>query len=74
MEREKSKATEMKRIPQTPQEWHAYRATLSCQIGIDAINNRSEVPKGVTVTEWAIYNLLQAVDSLAKIHLPEETK
>ena len=23
--------------------------------------------------EWGIYNLLQAVESLAKIHLPKET-
>jgi hypothetical protein len=57
--------------PQTETEWHAYRAVLSCQLGIQAIEGKRDVPAGTTATEWGVYNLLQAVESLAKIHLPK---
>lgn len=57
-------------LPKTPSEWAAYRATLNCQIGIEAIQGDRKPPAGVTVDQWALYNLLQAVKSLAEIHLP----
>ena len=58
--------------PQTPTEWHAYRAVLSCKIGIQAVEGNRATPDGISATEWGIYNLLQAVESLAKIHLSQE--
>jgi hypothetical protein len=63
--------TEMNK-PKTEIEWHAYRAVLSCQLGIQAIEGKRDIPAGTTATEWGIYNLLHAVESLAKIHLPKE--
>jgi hypothetical protein len=71
---EREKMTNTMHKPQTDTEWHAYRAVLSCRLGIQAIEGGRGIPAGSTATEWGIYNLLQAVESLAKIHLPTETK
>jgi hypothetical protein len=56
--------------PSTPAEWSAYRATLSCQIGIEVMQGDRNPPEGVTPEQWGLYNLLHAVKSLAEIHLP----
>jgi hypothetical protein len=58
--------------PKTETEWHAYRAYLSCRVGIEAIEGKRVLPDGTTAAEWGIYNLLHAVESLAQIHLPKE--
>ena len=62
----------MKR-PITPAEWAAYRAILSCNIGIQTISKEKQPPYGIDCTQYAIYNLLHAVKSLAEIHFnPDE--
>lgn len=53
--------------PATESEWAAYRCQLSCQIGRDALEGKSEVPYGYTKLEFAVYNLLHAVEELSKI-------
>lgn len=58
--------------PETHAQWRAFTATLSCQIGIDCIDGNKKPPAGATSSEWGIYNLLQAVKSLAEIHLEKE--
>jgi hypothetical protein len=61
--------------PTTPTEWAAYRAILICQIGIQAIDGTKEPPHGVSQVDFALFNLLHAVKSLAEIHFnPEELK
>lgn len=62
----------MKRLPKTPQEWNAYRATLSCRIALNVFEGKRQPPNGTSPMEWGIYNLIHAVESLAKIHLPED--
>lgn len=54
----------------TTEEWCAYRATLSCQIGIEVMQGDRNPPEGVTPEQWGLYNLLHAVKALAEIHLP----
>jgi hypothetical protein len=52
--------------PETELEWCIYRCVLSCKIGRDALDGKSDPPAGRTPTEYAIYNLLHAVEELAK--------
>ena len=47
-----------------------YRATLSCKIGRDAIE-RKNVPDGTSAQDYAIFNLLHAIEDIAK-HLMKE--
>ena len=42
-----------------------YRAGLSCAIGRDAIEGRIEIPANVSPMEWAMFNLLHAVEEIA---------
>lgn len=42
-----------------------YRAGLSCAIGRDAIEGRIEIPANVSPMEWAMINLLHAVEEIA---------
>ena len=42
-----------------------YRARLSCAIGRDAIEGRIEIPANVSPMEWAMFNLLHAVEEIA---------
>jgi hypothetical protein len=60
--------------PQNPTEWDAYRAVLSCEIGIGTLGGEKQPPDGVSRQEYALYNLLHAVKSLAEIHLPRNQK
>ena len=45
--------------------WPAYRCQLSCKIGRDVLNGKTQPPKGVTGIEYALYNLLHAVEELS---------
>jgi len=61
--------------PATPAEWSAYRATLSCEIGIEAIEGTKQLPDGISRRDYAICCLLHAVRSLAEIHFnPKQPK
>ncbi len=57
--------------PETPKQWAAHRVKLDCEIGIKTIDGTHKPPAGVTIQEYAIYCLLQAVKSLAEIHITE---
>jgi len=47
-----------------------YRAQLSCRIGRDALEGKTKPPCGTTPTEYALYNLLHAVDEIATAMMP----
>lgn len=53
--------------PTTEAEWCAYRAQAACRIGRDALDGKAEIPPGVTRHEYALFNLLHAVEELAKL-------
>jgi len=53
--------------PKTELEWAAYRCKLSCRIGRDALERKTETPGGVTPLEYAVFNLLHAVEELASL-------
>ena len=42
-----------------------YRAQLSCKLGRDALEGKTTPPDGVTPMEWAMFNLLHAVEDVA---------
>ena len=42
-----------------------YRAKLSCKIGRDALDGKTSYPPGSTRVEYALYNLLHAVEEIA---------
>ena len=42
-----------------------YRAQLACRIGCDTLDGKLEAPRGTTPTEYALFNLLRAVDDIA---------
>ena len=42
-----------------------YRAKLSCKVGRDAIEGKITLPDGVEPMEWAMFNLLYAVEEIA---------
>jgi hypothetical protein len=46
-----------------------YRAIMSCRLGCDALDGKINTPIGVSQTEWAVYNMLKAVEELAKERL-----
>ena len=46
-------------------EFTLYRARLSCKVGRDAIEGKIAPPCGVPPMEWALYNLLHAVEDIA---------
>ncbi|NCC52992.1 MAG: hypothetical protein EOM20_17515 [Spartobacteria bacterium] len=47
-----------------------YRAQLSCKIGRDVLEGKIASPDGVQPMEWALYNLLHAVEDIAKAMMP----
>lgn len=55
-------------MPRTPEEWAAYRCKLSCRIGRDALEGKTQTPVGITRLEYAVYNLLHAVEELARLN------
>lgn len=52
-------------MPQTPAEWCAYRCQLSCKIGRDALEGKTQLPAGCSPLEYAMFSLLHAVEDLA---------
>lgn len=53
-------------MSRTPAEWCAYRCQLSCKIGRDVLDGRTKPPSGVTPLEYAVFNLLHAVEELSR--------
>jgi hypothetical protein len=49
-----------------------YRAQLSCKIGRDAIEGKITPPDGATPMEWAMFNLLHAVEEIAIAMMPND--
>ena len=43
-----------------------YRAQLACKVGRDALEGKTIPPHGTSPVEWAIYNLLHAIEDIAK--------
>jgi len=50
-----------------------YRAQLSCKIGRDVLDGKIQCPDGVQPIEWAMFNLLHAVEEIAMAMTPEES-
>jgi protein involved in temperature-dependent protein secretion len=46
-------------------EFTLYRARLSCKVGRNAVEGKITPPCGLSPLEWAIYNLLHAVEDIA---------
>lgn len=53
-------------VPRTEAEWCAYRCQLSCQIGRDVLEGKTKTPAGVSPLEYAVFNLLHAVEELSR--------
>lgn len=47
-----------------------YRAQLSCRVGRDVLEGKTQCPNGVQPMEWAMFNLLHAVEEIATAMLP----
>ena len=62
MKNEKTKRTK----PRTEAEWSAYRCQLSCKIGRDALEGKTQPPAGCSPLEYAVFNLLHAVEELSR--------
>jgi hypothetical protein len=46
-----------------------WRAETACKIGKQALNGETEIPEGATALEYAVYNLLCAVEDLARAEM-----
>ena len=57
-----------KQQPKTDAEWNSYRCKLSCKIGRDALEGKITMPGTATRLEYAVFNLLHAVEELSKLH------
>jgi hypothetical protein len=53
-------------MPQTEAEWCAYRCQLSCKIGREVLAGKTQTPIGVSPLEYAVFNLLHAVEELSR--------
>ena len=51
-----------------------YRAQLFCMLGCDALEGTTKPPCGATPTEYALYNLLRAVEEIATAMMPNATQ
>jgi len=47
-----------------------YRAQLSCRIARDVIEGKTAAPADVSHLEWAMFNLLHAVEEIATAMMP----
>lgn len=54
-----------KKFPTTKRGQALYRCKLSCQIGYEALDDKSKNRTGATPLEYAVYNLLRAVEDIA---------
>jgi protein involved in temperature-dependent protein secretion len=52
-------------MKKTTKEFALYRARLSCKVGRNAIEGKITPPCGLSPIEWAVYNLLHAVEDIA---------
>ena len=50
-----------------------YRAQLSCKIGRDALEGKTQCPEGVQPIDLAMFNLLHAVEEIATAMMPNAT-
>lgn len=57
----------MNQKPETEKEWAAYRCQACCKIGRDALEGIGNLPRDTTALEYALFNLLHAVEELSKI-------
>jgi hypothetical protein len=62
----KTEAVQRMISPRTPAEWSAYRCQLSCKIGCDALEGKAQPPPGRSPLEYAVFNLLHAVEDLSR--------
>lgn len=67
VDKKMAKPRSLKRVvmPRTEAEWCAYRCQLSCKIGRDALEGKTQPPAGCSPLEYAVFNLLHAVEELA---------
>lgn len=65
---ESARADSVQRLvmPRTPAEWCAYRCQLSCKIGREVLEGKTKTPAGVSPLEYAMFNLLHAVEELSR--------
>ena len=49
-----------------------YRAQLSCKLGRDALEGKTTPPGGVSQMQWAMFNLLHAVEEIATAMMPSD--
>jgi len=49
-------------------------AQLSCKVGRNVIEGKTNAPDGVPPIEWAMFNLLHAVEEIAKAMMPDEAE
>lgn len=63
-------------IPRTEAELCAYRCQLSCKIGRDVLEGKIKTPAGVSPLEYAVFNLLHAIEELSRCDSgkPKRTK
>jgi hypothetical protein len=57
--------------PEKPAHMGLYRAMLSCKIGMDVLNEGKMI-NGASPIEYAVYNLLSAVEDIAKSMLEDK--
>jgi hypothetical protein len=50
-----------------------YRAQLSCKIGREVLDGKMQSPDGVQPIEWAMFNLLHAVEEIAIAMMPDSS-
>ena len=55
------------RLVQNP---NLYRAQLSCKIGRDVLEGKTAAPDGVQPIEWALFNILHAIEEIAMALMP----
>jgi|JI9StandDraft_1071089.scaffolds.fasta_scaffold155178_2 hypothetical protein len=62
-------------LPQQIRNWPCHRAKLACKIGRDALDRVTpDLPDGVTAEQWALYNVLMALEDIATAIERLETK
>jgi len=59
--------------PSTPREWALYRVGLSCKIGRDAIEGKGPLNYSARI-DYAIFNILNAIEDLARAMEEEKEK
>jgi hypothetical protein len=55
----------MRTKPKTEYEWMLYRAEASCRIGKESLSGKG-IPSDLNKSEYALFNLLCAIEEIAK--------